>query len=164
MPTTKKAATRKAATGKTARPPLPVNENGIALLAGGNPQIPKGDGPASVLLYVDNMPGWKQDIGAWLHALIVKTLPTADMYVRWNSPFYGMPGQGVFVSMHCFTNFVRITWLFGQKLDPIPPGESKDKNARYLDVHEDDDLKVLTPQVRAWLQQGATMPGWMLGT
>ena len=111
------------------------------LLAGGNPQIPKGDGDAPVQAYIEAMPGWKHDVGRRLDDLIVRTVPTVRKAVKWNSPFYGSEGQeGWFLNFHCFTKYVKVAFFDGASLQPPLPGESKHQDVRYLDIHEDDDV------------------------
>ena len=95
------------------------------LLSGGNPQIPKGDGDAPVQAYIAAMPDWKRDLGQKLDALIVRTVPDVRKAVKWNSPFYGVEGQGWFLSFHCFTRYVKVAFFKGTSLRPLPPGESK---------------------------------------
>ena len=107
------------------------------LLAGGNPQIAKGDGDVPVQAYIAAMPGWKRDVGRRLDALIVRTVPDVRKAVKWNSPFYGREGQGWFLNFHCFTAYVKVAFFRGASLRPLPPGESKDKDVRYLDIHAD---------------------------
>jgi hypothetical protein len=140
---------RKAAAKRVAQP---------ALLAGGNPQIAKADGDAPVQAYIAAMPGWKRDIGRGLDALIVRTAPDVRKAVRWNSPFYGIEGQGWFLSLHCFTKYVKVAFFRGTSLHPLPPGESKHEEVRYLDIHEDDQLD--EAQVAAWVKQASQLPGW----
>ena len=123
------------------------------LLSGGNPQIPKGDGDEPVRAYIDAMPGWKRDVGRYLDDLIVRTVPDVRKAVRWNSPFYGIEGNGWFLSLHCFTAYVKVTWLNGSSLDPLPPGESKHERVRYLDIHEDEGLD--EQLMVSWVRQAA---------
>ena len=113
---------------------------GPTLLAGGNPRIAKGDGDAPVQAYIAAMPGWKRDVGRRLDALIVHTVPDVHKAVRWNSPFYGIEGEGWFLSFHCFTKYVKVAFFRGASLRPRPPGESKDEDVRYLDIHEGEPL------------------------
>jgi len=127
-----------------------------ALLSGGNPQIAKSDGGEPVQAYIDAMPGWKRDIGHRLDALIVKTVPDVTKAVRWNSPFYGREGQGWFVSFHTFTKYVKVTFFDGTSLKPVPPGGTG-KDARWIDVHEDD---LDEAQLAKWIKQAAALPGW----
>ena len=131
-----------------------------ALLAGGNPQIAKADGDAPVQAYIAAMPGWKRAIGKRLDALIVRTVPGVRKAVKWNSPFYGIEGGGWFLSFHTFTNYVKVTFFRGTSLRPVPPGESKHPDVRYLDIHEDD---LDEAQMAAWVQQAAALPGWVPG-
>ena len=133
-----------------------------ALLAGGNPQIAKGDGDAPVQAYIAAMPGWKRDVGRRLDALIVRTVPGVRKAVKWNSPFYGSPrrrGQGWFLSFHCFTKYVKVGFFRGTSLRPLPPGESKHKEVRYLDIYADDQLD--ESQLAMWIRQVAALPGWV---
>jgi len=130
-----------------------------ALLAGGNPQIAKADGDAPVQAYIAAMPGWKRDVGRRLDALIVRTVPGVRKAVKWNSPFYGVEGQGFFLSFHTFTNYVKVAFFRGASLRPVPPGESKQKEVRYLDVHEDDRLD--EARLATWIRQAAALPGWV---
>ena len=128
------------------------------LLSGGNPQIAKADGDAPVQGYIAAMPGWKRGVGAHLDALVVQTVPSVKKAVRWNSPFYGIEGQGWFLSFHCFTRYVKVTFFRGASLRPPPPGESKHDDVRYLDIHEHEPFD--DEQLRAWLRQASALPGW----
>ncbi|MFY9829001.1 MAG: DUF1801 domain-containing protein [Rhodoplanes sp.] len=128
-----------------------------ALLAGGNPQIAKADGDAPVQAYIAAMPGWKRDVGRRLDALIARTIPGVRKAVKWNSPFYGVEGQGWFLSFHCFTTYVKVAFFRGASLRPVPPGESKHKDVRYLDIREDDQLD--EARLAAWVKQASLLPG-----
>ena len=128
------------------------------LLAGGNPQIAKGDGDAPVQAYLAAMPGWKRDVGRRLDALIAKTVPGAVKAVRWNSPFYGVAGRGWFLGFHCLTRYVKIAFFRGAELRPPPPGPSKDPLVRYLDVYENDPPD--DARLARWIRQAAKLPGW----
>ena len=128
-----------------------------ALLAGGNPQIAKAEGDAPVQAYIAAMPGWKRDVGRRLDALIVRTVPGVRKAVKWNSPFYGVEGLGWFLSVHCFTNYVKVAFFRGTSLRPAPPGESRQKDVRYLDIHEDG--LVDEAQFAAWVKQASQLPG-----
>ena len=131
--------------------------DGPVLLSGGNPQIPKGDGEAPVEAYLSAMPGWKQDVGRLLDSIIVATVPDVRKAVRWNSPFYGVEGQGWFASYHCFTKYIKVTFLNGGALEPPPPVASKHDDVRYLHVPEDEPLD--RGQFAEWIRQAAAMPG-----
>jgi hypothetical protein len=127
------------------------------LLAGGNPQIAKAYGDAPVQAYIAAMPGWKRDVGRRLDALIGRTVPGVHKAVKWNSPFYGIEGQGWFLGVHCFTKYVKVAFFRGTSLRPVPPGESKQKEVRYLDIHEDDQLD--EAQFAGWVKQASQLPG-----
>jgi len=131
----------------------------VKLLSGGNPQIAKADGDAPVQAYIAAMPGWKRDLGQRLDALIVRTVPHVRKAVKWNSPLYGIEGQGWFLGVHTFTHYVKVAFFRGSSLSPLPPGESKQKDVRYLDIHEGDELD--EAQFATWVKQAAGMRGWM---
>ncbi len=156
----KKAAKR---TGKQPGGPRPkapkpqAGSGGVVLLSGGNPQIAKGYGDAPVQAYIGAMPGWKRDVGRRLDQLIERALPGVRKAVKWNSPFYGADDQGWFLSFHCFAKYVKVAFFRGVSLRPLPPGESKQKEVRYLDIYEDDALD--ESQFAEWVRQAAALPG-----
>ncbi len=155
-----KAAPRKSGMAATkARPPLKPNKDGVILLSGGNPQIPKGEGDGPVQAYLAAVPGWKRELARQLDALIVRTVPNVQKAVKWNSPFYGIEGQGWFVSFHCFNNYIKVTFFRGAALRPVPPEPSKDKDTRYANVREG---ALDEAQMAAWIKQAAAIPGWMI--
>ncbi|HVJ86210.1 MAG TPA: DUF1801 domain-containing protein [Caulifigura sp.] len=131
----------------------------VKVLSGGNPQIAKGDGDAPVQAYIAAMPGWKREVGERLDELIERTVPKLQKAVKWNSPFYGVEGQGWFLGIHCFTKYVKLAFFRGVDLRPLPPGPSRDKNTRYLDIWEDKALD--EAQLTSWLKQASAIPGWM---
>jgi len=125
-------------------------------LAGGNPRIAKADGDAPVQAYIAAMPGWKRDIGRRLDRLITRNVPNVRKAVKWNSPFYGIEGQGWFLAFHVFTRFVKVSFFRGTSLSPAPRG-GKGKDARWIDIHENDFDEA---QMAAWIRQAAALPGW----
>ena len=127
-----------------------------SLLSGGNPQIAKADGDSPVQAYISAMPGWKRDVGQRLDALITRTVRGVHKGVRWNSPMYGIEGQGWFVSFHVFTNYVKVTFFRGTSLQPVPPGGTSNE-ARWIDIHKDDLDEALLAK---WILQAAAIPGW----
>lgn len=134
-----------------------MSEDKPVLLSGGNPQIAKGDGNAPVQAYLDAMPGWKQDVGRLLDSIVVTTAPEVRKAVRWNSPFYGIDGNGWFLSFHCFTKYIKVTFLNGDSLNPLPPIESKHPDVRYLHVYEEEELD--QAQFADWVSQASALPG-----
>ena len=127
------------------------------LLAGGNPQIAKADGDAPVQAYIAAMPDWKQGVGRRIDAIVTRTVPKVQKAVKWNSPFYGVEGKGWFLSFHCFAKYVKVAFFRGAALRPLPPGASKQKDVRYLDIHEDDEID--EAQLAAWVKQASLLPG-----
>jgi hypothetical protein len=129
----------------------------VKLLSGGNPQIAKADGDAPVQAYIAAIPGWKRDIARRLDALIVRTVPNVRKAVRWNSPFYGIEGQGWFLNFHCITRYIKVCFFRGLSLRPIPPVESKHKDVRYFHIYENDQLD--EELMAGWFKQAAKLPG-----
>lgn len=127
------------------------------LLAGGNPQIPKGYGDGPVRDYIAAMPEWKQGVGQRLDHLIVSSVPGVRKAVKWNQPFYGVDGETWFLSFRCYTHYVQVAFYKGTSLDPHPPKASKHDEVRYLDIRRDDELD--ERQLRSWFQQASRLPG-----
>ncbi|MBE0694304.1 MAG: DUF1801 domain-containing protein [Aquamicrobium sp.] len=144
----------KAATPRKAPPKAQPGE--VVLLSGGNPQITKGYGDAPVQAYIAAMPGWKSEIGRRLDAIVERTVPGVAKAVKWNSPFYGNEGDGWFLSFHCFTNYVKVTFFRGSSLEPTPPGTSRYENVRYLDIREG---ALDEAQFADWVGQASRLPG-----
>lgn len=155
--TAKKAAPKKKATAKApARKSAAKKSSAPKLLSGGNPQIAKGYGNEPVQTYIAAMPGWKSAVGAKLDALITKAVPKVLKAVKWNSPFYGVEEGRYFLSFHVFAKYIKVAFFDGVSLKPVPPGASKQKNVRYLDIYESDlDEK----QFSAWVKQASKLPG-----
>ena len=142
---------------KPAKKPLPAREPGeVRLLSGGNPQIAKGYGDAPVQAYIAAMPDWKSDVGRRIDAIIEGAVPGVRKAVKWNSPFYGVEDDLWFLSYHCMTKYVKVAFFKGASLEPLPPGTSKQKEVRYLDIHEDGfDAE----QFADWVKQASRLPG-----
>jgi hypothetical protein len=143
-----KKKTSKPKTGAKAKPKL---------LSGGNPQIAKGYGDAPVKAYIAAMPGWKRDVGRRLDTLVARAVPGVNKAVKWNSPFYGVEDGIWFMSFHCFAKYVKVAFFRGASLEPAPPGASKQKHVRYLDIREDDDID--EAQLVDWIRQASKLPG-----
>ena len=133
----------------------------VVLLSGGNPQIAKGEGNAPVQAYIAAMPEWKRAVGQRLDALVVRNVPKVRKAVKWNSPFYGVEGRGWFLSFHVYTRYVKVTFFNGASLRPVPPGASKQKDVRYLDIRDHDAID--EAQMSDWIKQAAALPGWIAG-
>ena len=152
----RKVATKPVVRGS--RPRLKKNENGVVLLSGGNPQVAKADGDAPVQHYIANMPDWKSAQGRKLDALITRTVPAVRKAVKWNSPFYGIEGQGWFLAFHVFTKYIKVTFFKGGSLQPLPPVPSKDPHTRNVHIEEGGFDE---GQMRVWIKQAAAIPGWL---
>ena len=131
----------------------------VVLLSGGNPQIAKADGDAPVQAYIAAMPGWKRDVGKRLDALIARNVPNVRKAVKWNSPFYGIEGQGWFLTFHVFTHYVKVTFFRGTSLRPVPPGGTvRSQESRWIDIREGE---LDEAQMAKWVKQAAALPGWI---
>lgn len=140
----------------------PAGSTGAAkpvLLSGGNPQIAKAEGDAPVQAYIAAMPGWKSEAGRRLDSLIERVVPDVRKAVKWNSPLYGIEGQGFFLGVHCYARYIKLAFFRGAALDPLPPVGSKDPNTRYVHIHEEDGPD--EAQLADWIRQAAALPGWM---
>lgn len=128
------------------------------LLAGGNPQIAMADGNEPVQAYIAAMPGWKRPVGHLIDTLTERAVPGVSKAVKWNSPFYGLPGQGWFLSFHCYAKYVKVAFFNGSQLIPLPPVESKQQQVRYLHIHEAEQVD--EAQFSQWVRQASKLPGW----
>lgn len=146
----RKGEPKKPRSGKAAQP---------VLLSGGNPQIPKGEGDAPVQAYIAAMPGWKREIGQRIDALVVRNVPGVRKAVKWNSPFYGVEERHWFASFHCFNKYIKVTFFRGTSLNPVPRGESRHPEVRYLDIYEG---QLDEAQLADWLRQASRLPGQKL--
>ena len=107
--------------------------------------------------YIAAMPGWISAVGRSLEAIIEKTVPGVLKPVKWNTPFYGVEPDRYFVSYHCLTRYVKVAFHKGSRLDPLPPGTSKQAEVRYLDIHENDTID--ETQFADWVRQASVLPG-----
>lgn len=135
----------------------PVQPGEVPLLSGGNPQIAKGYGDAPVKAYIAAMPGWKSDVGKRLDTLIENAVPGVYKAVKWNSPLYGIEGEGWFLGVHVFTKYIKVAFFRGASLDPVPPGQSKQNDVRYLDIRE--GMALDEAQFADWVRQASQLPG-----
>ena len=157
QPAAKRVSATAAKAPKTAPKSPSSKVSQPSLLSGGNPQIAKADGDVPVQAYIAAMPGWKGDVGRRLDALIVRTVPGVRKAVRWNSPFYGIEGQGWFLGLHCLTKYIKVAFFSGTSLHPVPPVESKNDGTRYFHIHEDAPLD--EELLSSWIRQAAELPG-----
>jgi hypothetical protein len=143
---------------KTPKKPAKTKTSKPTLLSGGNPQIAKGYGDEPVQAYIDAMPGWKSDVWRHLDELITRAVPHVRKAVKYNSPLYGVEeNDRWFLSAHCFNKYIKVAFFSGTKLTPVPPGPSKSKDTRYLDIYEDD--KIDEKQFAAWVKAASKLPG-----
>ena len=152
-----KQSPRPKSTKRTTKATATRSADKPVLLSGGNPQIAKGDGDEPVQAYLSAMPGWKQGVGRRLDEMVTRLVPGVQKAVRWNTPFYGVEGQGWFLAFHCITKYVKVTFFRGASLKPMPPVASKMKEVRYLHLFEDQAID--EKQLEKWIRQAAKLPG-----
>ncbi len=127
------------------------------LLSGDNPQIAKADGDAPVQAYIAAIPDdWRRGLCARLDALVEANVPQVTKAVRWNSPFYGIAGQGWFLGYHVFAKFIKVSFFKGASLNPAPAGGTGE-DARWVNLHEGG---LDEAQMVAWIRRAAALPGW----
>lgn len=143
--------------GSKARSKASGAQQGPVLLSGGNPQIAKADGDRPVQEYIRAMPGWKHRVGRHLDAAIQREIPNVSKAVRWNTPFYGIAGQGWFMAFHCCNRYVKVSFFAGTKLAPVPPVASKQPGVRYFHIHEHDVID--DALLNGWIRQASRLPG-----
>lgn len=150
----KPAARKRAATpGRGVR----AARNSTRLLSGGNPQIAKGYGNAPVQAYIAAMPGWKRAVGRRLDRIIGRVVPGVNKAVKWNSPLYGIDGDGWFLGIHVFEKYVKVAFFRGRRLRPMPPVESRHRDVRYWHIREDEPLD--EARFADWVAQASRLPG-----
>jgi hypothetical protein len=153
----RKAAPKPRKAAPKPRKPAPKPKPGeVVLLSGGNPQIAKGYGDAPVQAYIAAMPGWKSDVGRRLDALIERAVPGVRKAVKWNSPFYGVEDNVWFLGIHVFAKYIKVAFFRGASLSPVPPGASRQKDVRYLDIYEG---QLDEAQLVDWVKQASQLPG-----
>jgi len=155
MPTSRREThpARKRSVASAARP-----AKSPRLLAGGNPQIAMADGDAPVQAYIEAMPGWKRAVGQRIDAILSAAVPGVRKVVKWNSPFYGVDGNGWFLGIHCTTRYVKVTFFRGVALRPQPPVASARPDVRFLHIHEGEPID--EARFRAWVTKASRLPGW----
>jgi hypothetical protein len=159
-PKSKRTASARKRRKPAARKPLARSKNGVVYLSGGNPQIAKAEGDAPVQAYLAALQGWQRDLGKRLDAVVVRAVPHVRKAVKWNSPLYGIEGNGWFMSVHVFKNYLKVAFFRGSSLHPVPPDPSKDPNTRYVNLREGG---LDEAQMASWVQQAAELPGWQPG-
>jgi len=84
-------------------------------------------------------------------------VPDVRKAVKWNSPLYGVEEHVYFLGVHCLTKYVKVAFVRGTSLNPVPPGKSKQQTVRYLDIYEDQPLD--EQQFAEWVAQASRLPG-----
>lgn len=146
--TTTSTRRRSPAQGKVART-LPGAKTGKASAA----KLATGDAP--VRAYIADLPAPQRAIATRFDSLIAKTLPGIQRCIKWGMSFYGA-GTGWFVSCGGFADHVKITFLHGTKLTPVPP-VGTGKYTRGVDVERAADLN--ERQLARWIVQASRFPG-----
>ena len=116
-----------------------------------------GDEP--VFAYIRSLPQPQRAIAERVDALAARTLPALQRSIKWGMAFYGV-GDGWCFSCGGFAGHVKLTFLRGTALVPVPPvapiGMGKD--SRGVDLQSVNGLD--EGQAASWMQQAAALPGF----
>ena len=70
----------------------------------------------------------------------MRAVPSVEKAVKWNSPLYGIEKDSCFFGFHCLTEYVKVAFFRGNEFSPKPPGGSKQRDVRYLDIYKNHEL------------------------
>lgn len=123
--------------------------------AGRASPAPNAVGDAPVRAYLNSLPQPQRSIAKRVDALLEETLPGLERCIKWGLAFYGV-GNGWVISVGGFVGHVKVNFLPGQALDPVPPaGHGKYVRGVNLESVDDIDERLLA----AWFKQAATFAG-----
>lgn len=105
--------------------------------------------------YLDSLPQPQRAIAKRVDALLAKTLPDLQRCIKWGLAFYGV-GNGWVISVGGFVGHVKVNFLPGQALDPVPPA-GKGKYVRGVNLESVADID--ERQLVSWFKQAATFAG-----
>lgn len=115
-----------------------------------------GDQP--VFAYITSLPEPQRRIAARVDALAAKTLPGLERAVKWGMSYYGV-GDGWCFCCGGFTDHVKLMFVHGTALSPVPPVTpvAMGKSTRGVELRSVETLD--ERQLAAWMMQAAAMPG-----
>jgi hypothetical protein len=115
-----------------------------------------GDKP--VFAYISSLPQPQRGIAEAVDALAAKTLPDLRRSVKWGMSYYGI-GDGWCFSSGGFAGHVKLMFINGAALDPVPPVTpvGMGKSTRGVELQSVDDLD--EGQIAAWMKQVTSVPG-----
>lgn len=124
---------------------------------GGGPAAARRAGESAVQSFIAALPEWQAAFAGRIDAMIGQAVPGAHKALRWNTPLYGMEEGRWFLGVHVFLKVLRVAFHRGTSLRPPPPGDSCQREVRYLDLREGDRLDRV--QFMRWVKQASRLPG-----
>ena len=121
-----------------------------------NAKAAVGDRP--VFAYIASLPQPQRGIAEAVDALAAKTLPNLQRSVKWGMSYYGV-GDGWCFSSGGFARHVKLMFINGTTLDPVPPVTpvGMGKATRGVELGSVDDID--ERQIAAWMIQVTSVPG-----
>ena len=115
-----------------------------------------GDQP--VFTYIAGLPQPQRGIAEAVDALAAKTLPDLRRSVKWGMSYYGI-GDGWCFSCGGFAGHVKLMFVNGAALEPVPPVTpvGMGKATRGVELESMDDID--ERQIAAWMVQATSVPG-----
>lgn len=131
---------------------LPEEMNGKASPA----KAAVGDKP--VFAYIASLPQPQRGIAEAVDALAAKTLPNLQRSVKWGMAYYGV-GDGWCFSCGAFASHVKLMFINGNTLDPVPPVTpvAMGKATRGVELKSLQDID--NAQLADWMNQVTSVPG-----
>jgi TfoX/Sxy family transcriptional regulator of competence genes len=150
--TSEPAARKPARRSEAPATPLPEAMTGRA----GPAKAAVGDKP--VFAYIAGLPQPQRGIAEHVDALAAMTLPGLRRSVKWGMSYYGV-GDGWCFCCGGFAGHVKLMFINGAALDPVPPVTpvGMGKSTRGVELESVDDLD--ERQIAAWMKQVAAVPG-----
>jgi hypothetical protein len=150
--TVRKPAKRTSAPGKAASK-LPES-----MVTGKASPAKAAEGDAPVFAYIASLPQPQRAIAERVDALAAATLPGLQRSVKWGMSYYGV-GDGWCFCCGGFANHVKLMFINGVTLTPVPPVTpvAMGKATRGVELTSFEDLD--EPQLAAWMKQITAAPG-----
>lgn len=138
---------------KTSKAALPTS-----MVTGKASAVKAADGDKPVFAYINSLPQPQRGIAERIDALAASTLPGLQRAVKWGMSYYGV-GDGWCFSCGGFADHVKVMFINGATLNPVPPVTpvAMGKATRGVELTSLDDLD--ERQVAAWMTQIAALPG-----
>ena len=116
------------------------------------------EGDAPVFAYIASLPQPQRGIAEAVDALAHGTLPNLQRSVKWGMAYYGV-GDGWCFTSGGFVGHVKVMFMNGVTLDPVPPvtPEAMGKTTRGVELTSVDDMAQWP--LAEWMVQVTSVPG-----